>query len=99
MRIGDLLELVRGARVLRLRVVVEVEPAVLVDHDVLENRSERVRRLVDLGLRLRRQLDHLRVAATLEVEDAAVAPTVLVVADERTRGIGGKRRLAGAGKT
>src|SRR3954447_15828055 len=95
LRVGvrDLLELVRGARVLRLRVVVEVELAVRVDRDVLEDRPERVRRLVDLGLRLRGELDHLRVAAALEVEDAAVPPAVLVVADKGARRISRKRRL------
>jgi hypothetical protein len=39
-----------GARVLGLRVVVEIEPPALVDGDVLEDRSKCPRRLVDLGL-------------------------------------------------
>ena len=39
-------------------------------------------RRVDLGLGLGREADHLRVAAALEVEDAGVAPAVLVVADQ-----------------
>ena len=43
-----------------------------------------------------READHLRVAAALDVEDAVVAPAVLVVADQRALGIGGERRLAGA---
>src|SRR4051812_33323796 len=98
MRVGDLFELVRGPGVLRLRVVVEIELALLVDRDVFEDRPERVRRPVDLGLRLRGELDHLRVAAALEVEDAAVAPAVLVIADEGARRIGRKRRLSRAGK-
>ena len=43
-RVRDLLELVRRARVLGLRVVVEVDDAALVEDDVLEHRPERVRR-------------------------------------------------------
>ena len=51
---------------------------------------------VDLRLGLGGEADHLRVAAALEVEDAAVAPAVLVVADQRALGVGRERRLAGA---
>ena len=97
-RVRDLLELVGRARVLRLRVVVEVDDAALVDDDVLEDRPEGAGRLVDLGLRLGGEADHLRVAAALEVEDAVVAPAVLVVADQRALGIGRERRLARAGE-
>ena len=53
--------------------------------DVLEDRPEGVRRREDLGLGLGREADHLRVAAALDVEDARVAPAVLVVADQRAR--------------
>ena len=81
-RVRDALELVRGPRVLGLRRVVEVEHAALVDGDVLEDRAERARRLEDLRLGLLREPDHLRVAAAFDVEDAAVAPAVLVVADQ-----------------
>ena len=96
--VRDALELVRGARVLGLRVVVEVELAALVDRDVLEDGAEAVHGVPDLRLGLGREADRLRVAAALEVEDAVVAPAVLVVADELARRIGGKRRLAGAGE-
>src|SRR5581483_7274066 len=98
MRVRDLLELVRGPRVLGLRGVVEVELAVLVDRDVLEDRPERASRPVDLRLGGRRELDHLRIAAALEVEDAAVAPAVLVVADQAALGVRGERRLARSGE-
>ena len=96
--VRDLLELVGGARVLRLRVVVEVEHAALVHDDVLEHRPERLRRAVDLGLGLRGQPDHLRVAAAFHVEDAVVRPAVLVVADQMALGVGGEGRLAGPGE-
>ena len=84
-RVRDLLELVRGAGVLGLGVVVEVEDAALVDDDVLEHRAEACA-LPDLGLGLGREADRLRVAAALEVEDAVVAPAVLVVADQQPLG-------------
>ena len=96
--VRDLLELVGGARVLGLRVVVEVEPPVPVDDDVLEHGPERVRGGEDLGLGLGGEVDRLRVAATLEVEDAVVAPSVLVVSDQPPLGIGGERRLPRAGE-
>ena len=97
-RIRDLLELVGGARVLGLRVVVEIEHATLVHDDVLEDRPERLRHPVDLGLGLGREPDHLRVAAALEVEDTVVAPAMLVVADQLARRIGRERRLARAAR-
>ena len=50
--VRDALELVGGARVLRLRLVVEVDDARLVDGDVLEDRPECARRPPDLRLRL-----------------------------------------------
>ena len=84
-RVRDPLELVRRARVLGLRVVVEIEHAALVDRDVLEHGAEAVHRVPDLGLGLGREADRLRVAAALEVEDAVVAPAVLVVADQQAR--------------
>ncbi len=52
----------------------------------------------DLGLPFLREADHLGIAAALDVEDAALAPAVLVVADQRALGVGGERRLAGAGE-
>jgi hypothetical protein len=48
----------------------------------------------DLGLRRLRQADGLGVGAALDVEHAAVAPAVLVVADERALRVGRQRRLA-----
>ena len=69
-----------------------------VDHHVLEDRAEPAGGRVDLRLGLGRQLDHLGVAAALEVEDARVAPAVLVVADEAPLRVARERGLAGAGE-
>ena len=54
--------------------------------------------VVDLGLALAGKVDALGVAASLDVEDAARAPAVLVIADEAAVGVGGERRLTGAGE-
>ncbi len=97
-RVRDLLELVGGSRVLRLRVVVQVEHAALVHDHVLEHRAPATRGLVDLRLGLGREADHLRVAAALDVEDPLLAPAVLVVADQVPLWIGRERRLAGPGE-
>ena len=53
---------------------------------------------VDLRLGLLRKADDLGVAAVLEIENAVVAPAVLVVANQVAVGVGGKRGLAGAGE-
>ena len=85
--------------VLGLRAVVEIGHAgVFVEHDVFEHRAEAVAGGVDLRLGFLRQLDALGVAAAFEIEDAVLAPAVLVVADQRAVRIGRQRGLAGAGQ-
>ncbi len=80
-------------------VVVEVENAAVVQHDVLEHRAERTRRREDLRFRLLREPDYLRVAAALEVEHPAIAPAVLVVTDQGPLRVCRERRLARPGET
>src|SRR5665213_3430197 len=97
--VGHEADRIRGARVLGERGVVDVELARdRVDDDVLEDRAEAMRRGPDLRFRFLAQLDHLRVAPALEVEDAVARPAVLVVADQRPVRIRGERRLAGPGE-
>ena len=85
------------ARVVRDRDVVVVGLAVLVEHHVFAN-GAKTDGVEDLGLVEGVQALAFGVAATLDVEDAHVGPTVLVVADQQARGIGRKRGLAGAGQ-
>src|SRR4030095_14066456 len=93
-------ERIGTARVLGVRHVIEIHFArVGIEHDVLEDRSEAPRGVPNLWLGLLRQFDHLGVAAALEVEDAAVTPTVLVVTDQPAVRIAGERRFPGAGQT
>src|SRR5207253_10470271 len=63
-------------------------------YDVLQDRAEALGRRVDLRLRLLVDADGLGVAPSLEVENASVAPAVLVVTDQAPGWIGGERRLA-----
>lgn len=89
---------VRSASVLGDRVVVPLDsPRERVDHRVLEHRAE-ADRLEDLRLCLRREANHLGIAAALEVEHTVRAPAVLVVAQETAGWIGRERGLARAGK-
>ncbi len=95
--VGDRLQRIGAAGVLGDRVVVQVEASRRRVHDhVLEHRPEGVGRGVDLRLRVGREADDLGVAAALDVEDAVLAPAVLVVADQRPLGVGGEGRLARA---
>ena len=75
-RIGD-------AGVFRLGIVVEVGLAGDgIENNVLHDRAEALACGVDFRLRLARKLDRLGVAAAFKIEDAFLAPAVLVVADE-----------------
>ena len=92
-------ERIRPPRILGDRVIIEIQSAGhRIDGHVFEHGAEPLRRGVNLRLRLGREPDHLRVAAALEVEYAAVAPPVLVVPDETPGGIARQRRLAGPGQ-
>ena len=95
--VRDVVDRIAGAGVLGDLVRVEVHRAGRrIQHHVLEHGAEHLAGGVDLGLGVGPEPDDLRVAAALEVEDAAIAPAVLVVADEPAGRIGGERRLAGA---
>jgi hypothetical protein len=53
---------------------------------------------MDLRLGFGRETNDLGVAAVLEVEDAVLAPAMLVVADQAAGGVGREGGLAGAGE-
>ena len=85
--VGDEVQGIGAAGVLGDRRVVEVDAVRgrLVDH-VLEHGAER-ERVPDIRFLLLRELDDLRVAATLDVEHALIAPAVLVIADQQALGV------------
>ena len=96
----DELDRIRGARILGQRRIVEIRARASPGRITTFSSTVPNRRVVrvDLRLGLGREPDHLRVAAALEIEDAAIAPAVLVVADQPAIRIARQRRLAGAGQ-
>ena len=96
--VGDVVERVGDTTVLSLGLVVEVDGAVLSHPDVLE-KGVSLDGAVDLGLLLSGEIDGLGVAAALEVEDAVVIPTVLIITEKPSLGVGGKGGLTGTGET
>ena len=93
----DELDGISAARVLGQRLIIEIERArVVIHHHVLEHGAKAAGGREDLRLGFRRQPDHLGVATALEVEHAAVAPAVLVVANQLALGVARQRRLARA---
>ena len=96
--VGNVLDGVAHAGVLREGDVVVVGVAVLVEDDVLAQGAE-LDGAEDLGLALLGEAVALGIAAALDVEDAlAHGPAVLVVTDEQALGVGGQGGLAGAGQ-
>src|SRR5271157_5484172 len=69
-----------------------------IEGDVFQHSPKLPRASINLRLGLRRKTDYLGIAAIFEVEHSVVAPAMLVVADQASLGVGGKRRLAGARK-
>src|SRR5690348_3070162 len=72
-----------------VRIVYQV---VLIEHNVLEHRAE-TERLKDVRFVLGRQVNGLGVAAAFDVEDALVAPAMLIVANEIALGVSRQRGL------
>ncbi len=89
---------VAGSGVLGQRRVRQVQVAVLVADDVFQHRAEAVGGGPDLGFGLLGQVDHLGIAAALEVEDPGGAPAMLIVANQLAVGVGRQRGLARAGQ-
>ncbi len=81
--IGDIVDRIAGAGVLGDGVGVEIHRSGgRVEHHILQHGAEHLSCRVDLRLGVRPEPDHLGVTAALEVEHAAVAPAVLIVADQ-----------------
>ena len=81
-------ERISCARVLSLRVVVQVNSAgSALEADVFQDRAEATGGMVNLRFGLRRKANHLGVAAALKVEHTLVAPAVFIIADKRAGGV------------
>ena len=95
----NVLDGVGTARVLRQGVVVVVDnTGDGVEDDVLEDGAE-ADGAKDIRLLLGRETNALGVATTLNVEDASVAPAVLVVTNQGTLGVGRQSRLSSSRQT
>src|SRR5579871_1924 len=92
------IERIGGARVLRQRIIRIVGNARDRVHDHVFHHRAKLNRVPDLRLVLARKVNTLGIAAALEVEDAIVATTMLVIANHRALRVGGKRRFARAGQ-
>ena len=92
-----MLDGVRHAGVLRNALVGEVNLAVSVNRNVLQE-GVATDSVVDIGFAFLVEVNHLSVAAAFVVEHAFVVPTVFVVADEQTLRVGRKCGLARAGE-
>ena len=98
LRIGNVFDRVGGPRVFRDRATLKVDhPGGRVVDDIFEHRAE-PNRLPDLGLLFLGQMDALGVAASLNIEDAVVAPAMLIVANQAAGGISREGRLTGPGE-
>ena len=87
-----------GARILRKPNIGVIGRACdRVENHILQHRAE-ADGVVDLRFLLLAQVHALRITSTFKIEDPGGAPAVLVVADQPAGRVGGKRRLAGAGK-
>src|SRR5258705_11685594 len=71
----------------------EVHMLVVVQNHVFQHGAE-TQRLEDIRFALRCEVDCFRVATAFNVEDAFITPAMLVVSDELTLGIGGKRSFS-----
>ena len=95
----DEFQRIRGPGVFGDFAGMEIHQALVgIDGDVFEDGSE-ADGVVDLGLVFAREMDALGIASALEIEDTAVTPAVLVIADEAAARVGGESGFAGAGET
>ena len=88
---------VRYTRVLRNGLVRKVDASGGIYGNILKQRIA-ANCLVDVRLRIRVEVDDLRIAAALVVEHALIVPAVLVVSDEEPRIVGRERGLARTGE-
>src|SRR6266852_4610070 len=89
---------IRGTRVFGDRIVGIVgDFALFVENHVLKHRTT-PNGIPDLWLALLGEVNALRVAASFEIENPRVAPTVLVISDQVAIGVCGQSGLASARK-
>ena len=99
MCVRDILDRVSTTSILRDAHVVVIRLARLrIIHDVLQDRAK-ADGTVNLWFLLRREVDALGVAPTLDVEHTTVTPAVLIITNESTLRVGRKGGLASTRQT
>ena len=93
----DVIERIRYTRILRDALVGEINLAILVEDNVLEE-CVALDGAEDVRLCILVEVDDLCIAAAFEVEDTIVIPAVLIIADQQALRIRRQRRLARAGE-
>ena len=94
--VGNVGDGIGGTRILGQATVIQVNATGIgIDAHIFQDRAKATRRIVDLGFSFGRQTNRLGIAAAFKIEDACVAPTMLIITDERAVGIGGERGFAG----
>ena len=78
--------------------VCEIDFSVFIQSDVFQKRVS-LYRVVNVGFGILIEVDNLCIATAFEIEYAVIVPTVFVVADKKSLGIGGKSRFARSRKT
>ena len=89
---------IRHTSILGDRLIIEVNLAIS-SHSHILQQGITLDSAVDVGLVLLREVDNLSIATTLEVEHAIVIPSVLVITDKATLGIGRQSGLTGTRET
>ncbi len=97
--IADVIQRIGATRILGDGFVIQIDLAGdrIIDH-IFQDRAKGVGGLVDLWFGGRGKLDDFGITAVLKVEDALVAPAMLVIADQIAVGVGREGGLAGARK-
>ena len=82
-RIGNLLNRLRPASVLRQRPVKEINvPRVLVNHNVFKNRTEGAGGSINLRLLFGRQIDDLGITTPFKIKYGVTIQTMLIITNQ-----------------
>jgi len=98
--IVDILERIGTSRINGQGVVIQIElTRDRIVHNIFEYRPEFLGTSVYLWLGGRGEVDDLGVTAAFNIENALVAPSVLIVADQLAGGVGRQSSFSGSGET
>ena len=93
----NVIDRIRDTCILCHALIRKVHTAGEIDRNIFKQ-SVAADRLVDIGLCVRIEIDNLRVAAALVVEDPLIIPAMLIIADEKALVVRRERGLTCAGE-